>query len=300
MNKRREFIKITGLATAGIMLYPSCSPKPGSGGTADNEVTEVPKRDVGLQIYTVREQLANDLEGTLKAVADIGFTQVEIFGYNDGTYFGKPASEFYALLKQYGLSPISSHHLTGLVNTDAVGTLTNGWEKAVEDAATAGQKYMACAWLFPQERTLESYKALPELLNKAGEIVRSAGMQFCYHNHDFEFETIDGLVPMYHLLDNTDPANLAMELDLYWISKAGYDPIEFFSKYPGRVPLMHFKDMADSEEREFTEVGNGTIDFQAILAQKELSGLTHFFVEQDVSPDPLQSIATSYNNIAKW
>lgn len=301
MKRRREFIKIAGLASAGVLLYPSCASKKGSEEAAEEVITEMlPKKDIGLQLFTMRDQLANDLEGTLKTIADIGYNQVEIFGYEDGKYFGKPAAEFYSLLKQYDLTPVSSHHLTGVINKDTIGTMTNGWEKAVEDAASAGQKYMVCAWLFPNERSLEHYKALPDILGKAGETADNAGIQLCYHNHDFEFEDIDGMVPMYYLLDQTDEKYLKMELDLYWITKAGYDPMAFFEQYPGRTPLLHFKDLADTPEQEFTEVGNGVIDFQSILAKKEEIGLTHFFVEQDVSPDPVQSIKTSYNNISSW
>jgi sugar phosphate isomerase/epimerase len=296
MKTRRDFIISSGIAVSGMLLIPGCT-SPKKEEAAEAVIDIAVKQDVGLQLYTLRDLLATDLRGTLKQVAELGYNQVELFGYEDGTYFGKPAAEVFALLKEFGLSPISAHYLTGIVNKDVIGTVTNGWDKAVEDAASAGQKYMAIGWLFPEERTLDHYKALPEMLTKAGETCKSAGIQLCYHHHDFEFLEEDGIIPMYHLLDNTTPEILKMEMDMYWMTKAGYSPLELFDKYPGRVPLWHVKDMDNTPEQMFTEVGNGIIDFPSIFAQKGKAGLTNFFVEQDVSADPMKSITTSYGNV---
>jgi sugar phosphate isomerase/epimerase len=301
MKTRRIFIKTAGVAAAGIALIPGCAP------SAKKEVTtataaaaeEAVQKDIGLQLYTLRNQINEDLEATIKTVAEIGYNQVELFGYNDGQYFGLSAEDFYRLLIKYGLSPISSHHGTGISQPDAVGTLTNGWQQAVDHAAMAGQKYLVMPYLQESERTLEHYKALPEILNTAGDVCKASGIQLCYHNHDFEFVEMDGMLPMYHILDNTDSELVKMELDLYWITKAGYDPLAFFEKYPERTPLWHVKDMAHTAEQEFTEVGNGTIDFATIFANKGKSGMTHFFVEQDQSDDPMKSIGISYNNVAQ-
>ncbi|CAE7815563.1 metH, partial [Symbiodinium microadriaticum] len=191
--------------------------------------------------------------GTIKKVADAGYSYLELFGYGDGQYFGMPAADFYQLVKDNGLGIRSSHHVTGRVNADGQGTLINGWEKAVEDAKSAGQTHMVCSYLYDTERTSAHYEELIGILNTAGQTCKDAGMQFCYHNHDFEFMTQDDMMPMYYILDNTDPELVHVELDLYWISKAGFDPIEFFNKYPGRIPLWHVKDMADTPEQEFTE-----------------------------------------------
>jgi sugar phosphate isomerase/epimerase len=296
MKTRRDFIISSGIAVSGMLLIPGCT-SPKQEEAAEAVIDIAVKQDVGLQLYTLRDLLATDLRGTLKQVAELGYNQVELFGYEDGTYFGKPAAEVFALLKEFGLSPISAHYLTGIVNKDVIGTVTNGWDKAVEDAASAGQKYMAIGWLFPEERTLDHYKALPEMLTKAGETCKNAGIQLCYHHHDFEFLEEDGIIPMYHLLDNTTPEILKMEMDMYWMTKAGYSPLELFDKYPGRVPLWHVKDMDNTPEQMFTEVGNGIIDFPSIFAQKDKAGLTNFFVEQDVSADPMKSITTSYGNV---
>ena len=298
-NERRKFIQKSGLLIAGAPLIWSCGTATESkSATQVAETVAQAQPKIGLQLYTLRNQVAEDLEGTLKHVADSGYDYLELFGYGDRSYFGKPAVDFYSLVKANGLEIRSSHHLTGLANMPAQGTLTNGWEQAVEDAASAGQKFMVCAWLHPDERkTIDDYKRLTDLLNKAGETAKSSGIQFCYHNHDFEFQELDGEIPMYTMLDNADPELVKVELDLYWITKAGLDPVEFFNKYPGRTALWHVKDMKDSPEREFAEVGTGTIDFKRIFDNAELSGMQSFFVEQDQSADPKASIQTSIKNL---
>lgn len=288
-RKRRDFIRISGLAAAGLMTLPYCTPS-----------TET--RRYGLQLYTLRDQLQADFEGTLKAVAKIGYKDLEIFGYSDGSVFGRKPSELKAMVEDLGMRIVSGHYLTGHSNTSAKGTLTNGWEKAVEDASVMGLKYMICAFLFPEERqSIDDYKRIAELLNKSGDAAKSANIQFGYHNHDFEFRKMDGELPMHILLDATDDDLVVAELDLYWVTRAGYNPIDFFKKYPKRVAMWHVKDMADTPDKEFTEVGNGVIDFKAIFANSYLSGMKHFFVEQDICPgSPLQSIKTSFDNLKKW
>ena len=181
---------------------------------------------------------------------------------------------------------------------DQVGSLTNQWEVSIEAMKTVGQEYAILAYLDEGERkTLDQYKKLVDIINVAAEKCKDAGIQFCYHNHDFEFVELEGELPMYYILDNTDPDLVKVELDLYWITKAGYDIGEFFEKYSGRIPLWHTKDL--NGEGAFTEVGNGTIDFKKIFSMKELAGMEHFFVEQDVSNDPMKSIKMSYDYISK-
>ena len=202
---RKEFLQLSGLALAGAML-PSVS------------ALAAPARKTGVQLYTLREQLPKDLEGTLKKVAAIGYKEVELFGYSDGKFFGKTPKEFKAMLKSLGLSAPSGHYTTGASTAmpSAKGTLSNDWNRAVADAAELGQKYMICAFLFPDERkTLDQYKRHIELFNKSAEVCKKSGIQFGYHNHDFEFQPIEGQVPYDLILQGTDPKMVQMELDLY-------------------------------------------------------------------------------------
>lgn len=139
---------------------------------------------------------------------------------------------------------------------------------------------MVYAYLFPEQRTPEIYNSLPEIFQKFGEISQEGGIQFAYHNHDFEFEKLNGEIIYDFLLKNTSDNLVKMELDLYWITKAGLDPVDYFKKYPGRFTLWHVKDMA-AGTKDFVEVGSGIIDFQRIFASQQVAGLKHWFVEQD-------------------
>ena len=282
--KRRLFLQALGLGAAGLYANSliGCASKTGS---------------MALQLYTVRDAVAKDLEGTLAKLAALGYNELEIYGY-DGTFFGKKPAEFKAILANTGIKVASSHHLTGLA-LKTKGSLTDGWDKAVEDLHFLGAKYMACAYLFDNERTPEIYASLPDLLSRSGEKTAAAGIGFAYHNHDFEFEKYNDTLVYDHLIKNT-PANLVnMELDLYWISKAGHDPVAYFEKYPGRFPLWHVKDM-EAGTGDITEVGHGTINFDNIFAAREKAGLKKWFVEQDTTKGEIfESIKSSHDYLAK-
>ena len=284
---RQQFLKLSALATSAALL-PQL-----------DAFAATPKK-VGLQLYTLRDLMGKDPDATLKKVAQIGYKEVEPFGYGDGKFFGKTPKAFAAQLKSLGLSAASGHYTTGNV-MKGKGTLTNDWKRAVDDAATIGQKYMVCAYLFPQERTkLDDYLRFAELFNKSAEVCQKAGIQFAYHNHDFEFMPMSGKVPYDVLLGNTDKNLVKLELDLYWATFAKQDPVALFKKHPGRFPLWHVKDMEKTPERAFAPVGTGSINFQRIFDAKKTAGMTHYFVEQDVCKlPPLESIAISYKNVDK-
>ncbi|TLV01155.1 sugar phosphate isomerase/epimerase family protein [Dyadobacter luticola] len=254
---------------------------------------------IGLQLYTLRNDLSKDLMGTLKKVSDIGYKEVELFGYSNGKFFGKTPKEFKKILGDLGLDPVSGHYGAGVENKTTIGTLSNGWQQAVDDAAELGQKYVVCAYLTETERkTIDQYKGYVDLFNKSGETAKKAGLQFGYHNHDFEFKKIDGQLP-YDLIASTDKNLVKLELDLYWIVKAGLDPVALFKQHPGRFPLWHVKDM-DKGDGSFAEVGTGSIDFQKIFDARKTAGLTHFFVEQDVAKRPAtEAIEISFKNVSK-
>jgi sugar phosphate isomerase/epimerase len=254
---------------------------------------------IGLQLYTVRDAMAADPAGTLAKVAKLGYNSVEGATYT-GTqkFYGLSPKEFAALLKQNGLIMKSAHYRLGEEKNqgaDVQGTILHNWQKAVDDAAEAGVHYMVCAYLSEPERgNAAKYTALAATLNKSAETVKKAGLQLCYHNHDFEFKKVDGKLPFDIILAETDKELVKIELDLYWASKVNVDPVSLFNKHKGRFPLWHVKDMDKTPERAFTEVGNGTIDFKRIFAHATIAGLKYFFVEQDKTPgDPFESIAKS-------
>jgi sugar phosphate isomerase/epimerase len=293
MHTRRSFLKTTTVYSAGILAAPALS-----------SFRPFASPAIGLQLYTVRDQMGKDPAATLAKVAAIGYNSVEGATYNSGDekFYGMDARTFGGVLKNNGIIMRSCHYRLGedargatLTNGVYKGTILHDWDKAVEDAHTLGLHYMICGWLSEAERgTLEHYKKLAAEFNKAGEKCKKAGIQFCHHNHDFEFAAQGGKYPYDILLSETDPNLVKMELDLYWATKAGQDPVKIFEAHPGRFPLWHLKDMDKTAAHSFTEVGNGTIDFKRIFAHKATAGLKYWFVEQDQCPgSPFDSIAKS-------
>lgn len=240
--------------------------------------------NVGIQLYTVRDRMAEDVPGTLRRLAEIGYREVEFAGYYDHT----PA-EIRGLLNDLGLTSPSAHAPIELLRADA--------EQVIEQFLEIGHDYLVVPWLSEEERdSLDKYKAHAELFNRVAEQCAAAGLRFAYHNHEFEFEAIDGVLPIDLLLAETDPALVQIELDLYWITVAGADPFAYFDKHPGRFPLCHVKDMAP--DGSMADVGSGKIDFAALFAASELAGFRHYYVERDDATDSLASAAASFAGIS--
>jgi sugar phosphate isomerase/epimerase len=237
---------------------------------------------IGLQLYTVRRELEKDFEGTLAKVAALGFNEVEFAGY-----FNRTPQQVKDALAKNNLAAPSVHVLPAV--------LRSSLQQTIDAAKAIGHQYVVCAYLLPEERkSLDDYKRLVDLFNDAGGRLKKAGLQFCYHNHDFEFTPIDDKIPYDLILAGTDSKMVKMELDLYWITKAGQSPLKYFSAHPGRFPLVHVKDMDATPKHFFTEVGRGTINFKEIFAHSERAGIKHYFVEQDETPgSPFASIKMS-------
>ena len=285
MNRRHFLQKSTALALGASVL-------PYGFFKSYNKVEKL-----GIQLYTVRSEMDKDAKGVLRRLADIGYNYVESAGYKEGRFYGMKPKAFRRHLKSLGLSMPSGHCATGFQAPNQRGTLLKDWEMAVADAAEAGQQYLVLAYLSePERQSINDYKRLAEQLNKAGEVCNQYGISFGYHNHDFEFLDFNGQTPYDLLLKEVEEKNMKMELDLYWATKAGKDPMEYFRKSPGRYALWHVKDMDNTPERFFTEVGNGSINFPAIFREKETAGMQYFFFEQDTCRDhpPLESAAISY------
>lgn len=240
--------------------------------------------NIGLQLYTVRRELEKDFAGTLKKVAAIGYREIEFAGY-----FNNSPKNIKTLLDANNLTAPSAH----ISLEDIRGNL----DKFIESASIIGHKYLICGYLPAEERkSLDDYKKLAALFNRAGEKCGKAKIQFGYHNHDFEFASIENAIPYDVLLKETDAKLVKMELDLYWIAKAGRDPLKYFAANPNRFALLHVKDMDATPKKDFTEVGHGVINFRKIFAQAKKAGIKHYFVEQDETPaSPFESIKTSYN-----
>jgi len=251
---------------------------------------------IGIQLYTVRDAMAEDPIATLEAIAAMGYDDVEVAGYQNGKFYGMAPKEFKSVLNDLGLSVKSGHTLSGAHDMSLVGTPLNQFERYAEDAALIGQEYIVLAYLLDTEREkLDQYKGIADLLNKCGEISSAHGVKMAYHNHDFEFMEMDGEIPYDILLNNTEKSLVEMELDLYWIEKAKMSAKKYFDAHEGRFTLWHVKDMDKTEEQFFTEVGNGVIDFKDLFTCKKKSGMKLFYVEQDQCKNhmPLESIKIS-------
>lgn len=250
---------------------------------------------IGVQLYTVRDLMKNDFEGTIAKVAQIGYQEVEFAGY-----FGRTPQQVRAVLDKNRLTAPSTH-----VQYDE---LDDKFPKVIEDSKTIGLAYIVCPWI-PEElrKSPDIWKQASEKFNKCGEQTKKAGMQFGYHNHWFEFLPLNGKLPYDQLLADCDPNLVKMEMDLCWITAAGADPVKYFEKYPGRFPLVHVKDIkklpkvseAGSQDfgsslKEITEVGSGIIDWKRIFAHSEQAGIKHYIVEHDNPKQPLESIRISH------
>jgi sugar phosphate isomerase/epimerase len=237
-------------------------------------------RKIGLQLYTVRDLLTSDFEATLREVARLGYREVEFAGI-----LGDDVRRTRDLLRRLDLTAPSLH-------ADYVSLRTNP-ERSFETAHMLGARFVVCPWLDPSERrTTDDWKRICDSLNLIGERAARAGVTLAYHNHDFEFvDLADGIRPYDLLLSRTDERIVKFELDVYWATKGGVDPAPLLRAHPSRFHLVHLKDMA--RDGSFTEIGRGTIDFGDVIDASLRSGVRHFFVEQDVSPDPLRSIETS-------
>ncbi len=272
---RRIFMKTVG--AGGLVMW------------AEPGLMAARVKPIGLQLYTVRNEMEKDFEGSLAKVAQIGYKEVEFAGY-----FGRTPQQVKEILKKNRLKTPSSHIGLNLFEQDLPKTLETG--------KILGQKYLVCPSL-PEARrkTVDDFKKLAELFNRLGAECKKAGMGFAYHNHNFEFQPIEGQMPYDLLLQNTDPKLVQMEMDLYWVVKAGQDPVQFFEKHPGRFALVHVKDMDTTPQKGFAEVGRGNMDFKRIFGASKKAGIKHYIVEQDRTPgNPFDSIKISWDYLSKF
>jgi sugar phosphate isomerase/epimerase len=292
---RRRFVGTVGGALAAWPLGAACGAEPepqpdrppglaaAPGATPD----AAQGRPIGVQLYTVRRQLAEDFEGTLARVAEIGYREVEFAGYA-----GRTPRDVRRVLDAAGLVAPSAH-----VDFPAMAA---NWESTLAGAREIGHHYLTIPSIPRQDRTAEGYRRVAEQFNRFGERAAAAGLEFAYHNHDFEFVAVEGGSLGYDLLlRETDPRLVKLELDLFWVTRGGGDPLAYFAQWPGRFPMVHAKDMDGTPERGMTEVGSGIIPFPAIAARAEQAGIRHWFVEHDNPSAPLESIRRSFEGLRR-
>jgi sugar phosphate isomerase/epimerase len=295
LKNRRDFLKISAAGSLGMMaLGPlACSP----GAAVDRK-----SFGVGLQLYTIRDAMAADVKGSLQKVSDMGYKNLELADYSDGKFYGFSPKEFKKMVNDMGMEIISSH-----TSVEAEGITTESAQKMADDHAELGVKYCVQPWVEEKDRNIESYKKMIADWNEVGRIMKNVGIQFGYHNHNFEFKNLDGVVPYYDIfMPEMDADLITMEIDLFWASKAGQDPVEIFNRYPGRFQLFHLKDMFTNEapfydviKDDIAPVGEGVIDFKRILAAADVAGMKYHFVEDDNQGNgkPFEALETSISNL---
>ncbi len=261
---------------------------------------------IGLELFTVRNECAQDFPGTLAKVAVIGYKQVEVFDF-----YGRKVSEVRRILNSAGLVAPSSHMLPYVLRPEyKAPELKSRWAALINDAVELGVHYLGGSiGGVSNTNPLDDYKRLADLMNAVGEQCNQAGLQFAYHNLNVEFREHQGVIPYDWLLQHTDSRSVQLEIDCYWLARAGKDPVEYFHMYPGRTPLLHIKDrkpgyapttVPDSGPGPFTEVGSGVIDWKSIFAAARSGGVQHYYVEQDFFDRPVfESITISYDYLRK-
>jgi sugar phosphate isomerase/epimerase len=281
-QNRRTFIATIG--AAAVSLAGGCNAAPPRRRKLDR---------IGLQLYTVRNQMKEDLPGTIASVAAVGYKEVEFAGY-----FGRSPTEIRDLLARNALTSPSTHF--------PIEGMRKEWPKMLDEARQIGHQWVTIPWLPENDRgNLDGWKRLAAEFNGAARMARDKGLRFAYHNHDFELkgipatagQTNTSTIPLDVLIADTDPSLVDFELDLYWVVKGGADPSSYFTRFPNRFPMVHVKDSAGPPAHTMTDVGRGSIDFRRIFADGEKGGIKHFFVEHDEPADPMASIRTSYNHL---
>ena len=283
MTSRRTFLQQVVMIASSPLAFPAPQPRR--------------RYKLGLQLFTMRAAMARDVVGTLKRVAAMGYQDFETYGFNPETigYYGMPAKEFAQRLRDLNLTTSSGHYDLNRFVSSSVDDFKRYVDRSIEGAHVLGHEYITWPYLDEGDRTIEKFKIVAERLNIAGAQAKKAGLLVAYHNHDFEFVEQNGQIGYDVILRDTDPALVKLQIDLYWIAHGSkLTPHDWFKRAPGRFVMWHIKDMHKTS-RDYTELGNGTIDFTRIWPDAELAGMKYFYVEQggNFTHDPFQSVADS-------
>lgn len=270
---RRKFLKAGGMLASGLALSSGALQALANSRTGDLFSDNILTKKIGLQLYTLRDDLPKNPKGILKQVADFGYSQVESFEGAEGMFWGLGNTGFKKYLDGLGLTIISSHC-----------DINKDFEKKAADAAAIGMKYLICPYLGAQ-KTLDDYKVFAEKFNVCGDICKKNGIRFAYHNHGYSFTKQEDVYPQDIFMQHTNPDTVDFEMDIYWVVTAGEDPIHWFEKYPNRFRLSHVKDRkkgaTPDQHDESVDLGTGSIDFAKILTVARKNGVQYNIVEQE-------------------
>lgn len=255
-----------------LFLLASCGTKTT---TATTETIAPPKKDIALQLYSLRGEISKDYEGTVKKVGEIGYTAIEAANYGDGKFYGKSPEEFKADLEKAGLYALSSHASRSLSANELkkkdYSESMKWWDQCIAAHKAAGMKYIVAPSM-PVPKTIADLQTYCEYYNEIGKRCNENGMKFGYHNHSFEITEIEGKIMYEYMIENTNPDHVFFQMDVYWIVMAQRSPVDYFNKYPGRFELLHIKDNKELGQ-------SGMVGFDAIFRNTDIAGTKHLIVE---------------------
>ncbi len=285
MNRRTFLSQSSLLGAAALLPATSCA------------MPDQFNFKMGYQLFSVREDMAQDPVGTLRALAKMGYEDFEVYGYqaDQDLLYGYQPAAFKQVLDDLGLTTTSGHFAFHPFLDQSADELERFVDQCIRCAHLLNMPYITWPWLAPEQRTLATFQRLPEILNRIGAQIKAAGLGFAYHNHDFEFTDHDGQQGYDLILSETDPDLVKLQIDLYWVMYvAQRTPKQLIAEQPGRYVMWHIKDM-HKVSRDYTELGNGSINYQEILPDPELSGLEYYYLEQggNYTHNALQSAADS-------
>lgn len=273
---RRTFVEKTSILSAASLLPFSCMT------TSEQEQPKQPSYKLGYQLFSIRDEMAKDPIATLKALKAMGYQDFEGYGFDEEKigYYGYAASEFKKILDDLELSITSCHYGFSPFLDKSDEDLKRYVDACIKGAKAMNSPYITWPWIAPEQRNMETFKRMTGTLNAIGEQVSAAGLGFAYHNHGFEFEDHDGQQGYDIILAETDPDVVKLQMDMYWVMhSSSTTPKELIDKQPGRFVMWHIKDM-DKVSRDYTELGNGSIDYLEILPDPVKSGLDYYYIEQ--------------------
>lgn len=286
MTTRRDFLRLSAAMLAATAVPDSLLAN-----------THAPEKKIGLQLYSVRDDIKNDFDGTMKSLVKIGYKRFEAAGYRNGLFYGKTPSDIKKYMGDLGAMLTGSHTGTGLLRTaDDKGW--DFWKKCMPDTVEAGCKWVVQAG-YPECKTIDEVKMLADMFNKVGEMAKASGLKFAFHNHVTEFKPISGEIPYDVLLQRTDPTLVTFQMDTCQVFLGGGSCTDYIKKYPGRFSNWHVKDPHPTKD-ESTELGTGRLDFAPIFALANRAGLEDYYVEQEsYSMSPLEAVKHDYNYLNK-
>lgn len=277
------------LAVVAVSMLFSCN-----NAATEEKKAEVNKKDIALQLYSLREDIQKDYPGTLKATADAGYSSVEAAGYADGKFYGKTPDEFKADLAAVGLTALSSHTTRTLdakeLKSKDFTEALKWWEQCLDASKAAGMQYVVAPSM-PKVQTLADLKTYCDYYNEIGKLANSKGLKFGYHNHAFEFEKVEDQVMYDYLIENTDPNSVFFEMDVYWVVRGQNSPVDYFQKYPGRFKMLHVKDNKELGQ-------SGMVGFDAIFKPEntDKAGVENLVVEvEKYNLVPSESVKVSFD-----